>query len=296
MIIFIYLIKQKKVAKMNNTSSSYAFWISIWMLIIVFFILAAACQSVVLVVLVLAIALAIGLGQCLFQNKSSKETIVVVQDKEEHTFADSPRNTGEKVALISKEIRDEYAPEMYYPQNTDCAAVRCATRNVHSGDQEDTYNKQGWVTGYEGPEPWVDGERALEKLAVDSMQSAESETEPHLLPEKCSTEPLPCPMRVAWQSSFTNCPSTFIEAEGCNLYKRDDRLWQRNLHDVMYDRSLLSGEQWDVFKHYNSRQKFAEFITEDLVNRKAFYEKPIENLEEASCFGHKLLSENTCSY
>ncbi len=292
----------------SSNNSSYVFWISIWILIIVFFVAAVACKSVLLILLMLVIAVAIGAGQCMYSNTSKCTCDGMDASKAEITFGDGHSdsdteiipNIGIKEAHVSEKARMEYEPELYYPRNTNLAAVKCATRNVDSGDQEDPKNCEKWITGYQGPEPWVDMEGALEKVAVDAMQEAESKTEPRILPEKCNPNPLPCDMRLAWQSSFIGCNSTFIEAPSCNIYERDDRLYNRRLDDIIQERAVQSGEKWDVYKHFHSRQNFTQFISEDLVNRKGFYERPIENLEESYCFGKKRPSEevnsSSCSY
>lgn len=276
------------------SNNSYAFWISIWILILFFFIAAMACRSLILIFLILIIALIIGVSQAMYSNaskcgckKNVEITFAAPGDGNHGEKEDIIPNIGLKEAHVSKKARMEYGSELYYPKNTDLGAVKCATRNIDSGDQEDESNEQGWVTGYQGPEPWIDGESALEKLAVDAMQEAESQTEARILPEHCNEEPLPCNMKLAWQSSFIGCPSTFIEAPSCNIYKRDDRLWNRKLNDVIQERAVQSGEIWNPYQHFHARQNFAQFLSEDMVNRKSFYERPIENLEESSCFGKK---------
>jgi hypothetical protein len=273
---------------MNNG----ALWISSWVLIVVFLILAAVCRSILLIVLVTTIALAMVMSQCLFSSSQPQP----------HT-TEFPFGTGTGTGTAAENVGypNMEAPELHPhgpgpgPGATNTGAAPCANRTPGSGDWDDPQNAGGWVTGYEGPAPpppRCDQEDMLEKLAVDTMQSvaAGAGTEARLLPEKCSTAPLPCSLRVGWQPSFVGCSTTFIEAPSCNLYKKDDRLWNRRLDDIVQERSVQSGEIWDVYKHFSSRQKFAQFLSEDMVNRKGFYERPIENLEEAACFRQRARS------
>ncbi len=243
-------------------SNSYAFWISIWILILFLFIVAIACRSIILIFLILIIALIIGVSQAMYSNVSKcgcKKNVEISFAEGQSEKEDIMPNIGLKEAHISKKARMEYGSELYYPKNTDLGAVKCATRNVDSGDQEDESNEQGWVTGYQGPEPWIDAEGALEKLAVDAMQEAESQTEDQILPKHCNEEPLPCNMRLAWQPSFIGCPSTFIEAPSCKIYERDDRLWNRRLGDVIQERAVQSGEIWDPYKHFTQGRTLPNF-------------------------------------
>jgi hypothetical protein len=51
---------------------------------------------------------------------------------------------------------------------------------------------------------------------------------------------------------------------------------------------MQNAEIIDPYKHMQARQLFAQFITNDVVNQRARYERPVEQLTEASCFARKV--------
>lgn len=209
-------------------------------------------------------------------NSTEAKGAVVYSMGKPDKFAQHSSDVAD-LASVEQITKKLYEPHYGLPKDTDIAGNLCAMRGQTCEDLE-------YETGFE-QKPWCDSERALEKLAVDYYQSAEAQSEPRLLPEQCDPRPPPCPLRTAWQQSFKGCPTTFIEAPSCNVYKRDPRLWQRNLNDVMYERSIQSSEIWDPYRHMQARQLWAQFISEDIVNRKDKYSRPIGSLEESSCFG-----------
>lgn len=243
----------------KRMAMSVYWWVVIWILLVLFLALSLACRSIVLFLLTFTLALLVGMMQC--------------------SFAKAPPPKRREIETPFGGGKERVEPELRYPEDTNLAAIKCATR----GTEED-----GWITGYEGPEKWCDEERYLRDIAVQSLETSQEETIPNMLPRasECPNTPPPCPLRIAWEPTFIGCSSTFIEAPEvtCDLYCKDERLWHRDLDKLYQERAVISGAEWDVYKHFQSRQKMAQFLSEDMINRKSFYEKPIQNLEEASCF------------
>lgn len=154
------------------------------------------------------------------------------------------------------------------------------------------------------------GQRALDEIISKNIVPPLDLT----LPED---KPSCCPLKTDWQAAFKGYPTTFISMpesaggsecalgcpspcgshlelsgsggashrDGCN---HDPRTWNPFLNERQYERARRAGEKWDPYKHHNARQMYAQFLAANMPNRKAFYERPIEHLEEASCFQQKI--------
>jgi len=258
-------------------------WLLCWLIIFLLLIVALATCSPIFIVFVIMLAVILGMAQCFFCTSDDTN--------EEQCFSAANPGAFEANKELTKAVEAYYENDCVYPPDTNMAAVVCASRG---SDPE-------WHAGYE-LEPWSNEEQKLEEMALDSQAFAESQSHPEFIPRSCSTKPLPCEMRVAWQNHFVGCPSTFIECpnpqqdkeckqkkqdddtQGVNIYKRDDRLWNRNLHDIQQERAVMSGEIWDPYKYFYARQKLAQILSEDLIHRKDKYMRPIETLEQAECF------------
>jgi hypothetical protein len=234
------------------------------------------------------LALILGMAQCFFCTSDGIEASC---GGEQYFSASKQPAMFEENKHLTEAVNAYYAPHLVFPPNTNDAAVACAARG----------SDPAWETGYK-LEPWSNEEEKLEQMALASQQFSASESYPEFIPAQCSTDPLPCEMRVAWQNSFIGCPSTFIECpkppnatkaqkedtQGIDLSKRDNRVWYRNLDDITQERSVMSGEIWDPYKHFYARQKLTQILSEEMINRKDKYMRPIETLEQAYCFGGKL--------
>jgi hypothetical protein len=241
-----------------------------------------ACALIVLAIFVIAYLIYYGVASAsntTWPTKATDTARVYGQGSASSACSSSSNIDQPSMSSIQQITKDLYEPHYSLPKDTDIPHDLCAMRGQDCQDLE-------YETGFE-QKPWCDSERALEKLAVDYYQGAEAASEPRLLPEQCDPQPPLCPLRVAWQQSFKGCPTTFIEAPSCDVYKRDPRLWYRNLNDLIYERSIQAGEIWDPYRHMQARQLWAQFISEDIVNRKDKYARPIGSLEESSCFGRK---------
>lgn len=173
----------------------------------------------------------------------------------------------------------ETQPPLSFPPHLDTSARSCALRQWTGPDE----------TGFSGPAAQPNKEAHLQALGNRTYNRMESTAQPNLggLNGCCGKAAL-CPLENRWESAFTSCPTTFIETPSCQLHKKDDRLWHRSLNDIIQDRSVVSGAEWDPYKHYHSRQKFAQFLAADWVNRKDQYARPISSLDESFCFNQKL--------
>lgn len=118
--------------------------------------------------------------------------------------------------------------------------------------------------------------------------------------EECSVpDPNRCPMKTDWQGAFKGLPTTFITPPAvaggtCDVSgpkNTDGRAWFRSLDDEYERRSRINSDKWDPYKHLRARQMHAQFLSNGVTNRKAFYERPIEQLEEATCF-QNLVKQN----
>lgn len=163
------------------------------------------------------------------------------------------------------------------------------------------YGSAEWDSGFKKPKfsQEIDGrETWLAQTAADTMSEiAEQQVVPEIEvppPGEC------CPMRTDWQGSFLGLPTTFItppESAGggpCDVDpgNRDKRPYFRKLEDEYYLRSRKNAEIWDPYKHMTARQMYMQFLASGLTNRKAFYERPIEQLEEATCFQNMVQQKN----
>lgn len=190
-----------------------------------------------------------------------------------------------------------FALEPQYPPNTREQSVLCATRDegIGAAEQEENekyaaeYNPRmsgqqqtDWHTAYDGPEEWISTPEYLNQLAKRTVAESRAQTIPDVLPETCSDEPLPCDVQVNWEPSFIGCSSTFVPSDPPKKTScADPRAWQKNLNEVMLERSLSLNDEWDLYKHYNARQKFMQFIAKDLVYRRDKYSIPIGNIADS---------------
>lgn len=176
------------------------------------------------------------------------------------------------------------------------------------------YGSAEWDSGFKHPEydPAIDGrEKWLAQTGADTMAViADQQVVPELEvppPGEC------CPMRTDWQGAFLGMPTTFITPPTCAVAgfgssgdnpvaagpcdvdptNRDKRPYFRRLEDEYYLRSRKNAEIWDPYKHMTARQMYMQFLASGLTNRKAFYERPIEQLEEATCFQNTVQQKNS---
>lgn len=300
----------------SQSENTTAFYILLWILFVVFLIVAVASRSVLVVALVVLCGVALAIAQCFFRNPKGEEVdfsdhnnkhvrkngeIAFEMGKRHSDCTEENVQHAEDVHAVANAI---YRPSERYVPGTNIGAVECASRGNWSGDCGDPTNEEGWVAGYED-QPWCDSSDKLREIANDAMTAGREETGIQYLPQSCSTKPRPCDMSVAWQPSFVGCSSTFVPSphlagsNGCPLYKKDARAWPRRLDEEMYRRSIVSGEIWDPYKHFEARQKFAQFISEDMVHRKDQWMRPIETLDQSSgervCGGDSLAAPPACA-
>lgn len=105
------------------------------------------------------------------------------------------------------------------------------------------------------------------------------------------SDKVPCSQSVAWEPKFIGCQSTVIEppnGNGVPLYHKYPEIWFRNLNDEIRERSLRNAEEWDYYKYFNGRQKFAQFISSNVLNQRDQYMRPISSFEESYAFGNPL--------
>lgn len=206
-------------------------------------------------------------------------------------------------------------------------AIRCTSGDYGDDTWDAGFKADDGATPYAS---FLDREKYLQSVARDTVKHVESAEVLQTLDldgsdDKLEQQQLPCcPVTTDWQGTFKGMPTTFIDAPprktskkraGCNSgaeeeeaegggvdngcllapdgwQKKDKRLWFRSLDDEMYSRSRRNAEIWDPYKHHYARQMYAQFISSNMVNRKSFYERPIEHLEEASCFQKKINNDN----
>lgn len=261
-------------------------WLLCWLILFILLIIAVMSRSPIFILVIVLMAVMMGIVQCIYCSEEEEEStgmLLAPSPFSEASFGAAKPANYEANQEPLYEMEQEYTPIPVYPPHTNIGAVECANR----------CSDPLWQAGYQ-LEPWCNEEQKLQEMALAATAVARAETLPEPLP-KCSTEPPPCEMRTAWQTKFVGCPSVFIECpEGCkkdgqgrDMYKRDDQLWNRRLTDLIQERSVLSGEIWDPYKHFNARQKLTQILSEDMVHRKDKYMRPIENLEQAYCFGGK---------
>lgn len=227
--------------------------------------------------------------------------------RQEEVIAD--KNILQDILPLSSEIVD--------------GEVRCTSGDYDDYKWDAGYKPDDSATPYAS---FLDREKYLQKVALDATRHIEStEVLGTLdLDDDSRTQQQQydcCPMSTDWQGTFKGMPTTFIAAPGePNKYKvtkdntnensdgcvgeggdgcllapdkwqeKDKRLWFRSLDDEIYRRSRQNAKMWDPYKHHYARQMYAQFISSNMVNRKSFYERPIEHLEEASCFQKKINS------
>lgn len=99
----------------------------------------------------------------------------------------------------------------------------------------------------------------------------------------------PCEESIAWQPSFIGEQSTIIEPKDgpYKLYKEYPSIWTRSLNDMYKERAIHNAEEWDYYKFFNNRQKWMQFISNNVLNRKDNYCRPISTFDETYCFGNK---------
>jgi len=150
-------------------------------------------------------------------------------------------------------------------------------------------NQEEWDAGFKIPPEYCAKEKHMQQLVTNVVEDAAARTPTKVLPEQCCAEPVICPMETTWQAAFGGCPTTYIEGPlACEMYQRDPRAWVFDLNQAMQERATQNAAIWDPYKHFQARQKFAQFIMNDVVNQKATHERPIEQLTEASCFAQKV--------
>lgn len=198
---------------------------------------------------------------------------------------------------------------------SDAAAAAADGGNRYVVLVDGDYGDCEWDVGYKKSSgPPTDREKYLADLAAEITGSNNSSS----LPSQQQRAPLSlsrgvdkeeqqqCPWKTDWQGTFKGYPTTFIDCCGggndkcgrlyektedappggeCRRQQKQQREWARSLNDEYYRRSRLNDNKWDPYKHHHARQMFAQFLSSNMVNRKAFYERPIEHLEEATCFG-----------
>lgn len=93
-----------------------------------------------------------------------------------------------------------------------------------------------------------------------------SRTQPKVLPSCQSLDVLnPCPVDVAWEGQFANCPPTFIpRVGGCEIAPRNNQIWVADLNPLIAERAVIQGQEWDFYKHFGARDKFIQFISKDM--------------------------------
>lgn len=105
------------------------------------------------------------------------------------------------------------------------------------------------------------------------------------LPSTCSTDLPYCPLEVNWEMKFQGCPSTYLDATGCKLYNKYDRIWVKDLNPLWEQRTTQLGAKWNPYEHFNGRQGWNQFLAKDIVNRKDSYMTPLASIKESKCFG-----------
>lgn len=151
------------------------------------------------------------------------------------------------------------------------------------------YGSDEWDAGYKIPSEYCATEKYMQELATNVVEAAAARAPTRVLPDQCCTEPIICPMETTWQAAFAGCPTTYIKGPlACDLYQKDPRAWTFDLNKAIQERATQNDMIWDPYKHMAARQKFAQFIMNDVVNQKASYERPIEQLEESYCFARKV--------
>lgn len=96
--------------------------------------------------------------------------------------------------------------------------------------------------------------------------------------QKCSSEPLLCPLETLWQGQFKGIPS-FAISDYKPLYVRDERAWQTDLNSIQYERSIECGMEWDPYRFMDGRQMHTQYCNQDYVAGKDQYMRPVHSLE-----------------
>ena len=201
------------------------------------------------------------------------------------------RNSIGKLKQIGQEKRDDKKEGtddvIDRIMKTNLGAMGCLPPPITCTDGD--YGSKNWDAGYKVPSEYCAKEKHMQELATSVVEAAEARSPTRVLPEQCCTEPLICPMETTFQAAFGGCPTTYIEGDlGCDVYQRDPRAWVFDLNAAIQERATINGEIWDSYKHFSARQKLAQFLMNDVVNSRARYERPIENLSESMCFQRKI--------
>lgn len=151
------------------------------------------------------------------------------------------------------------------------------------------YGSKNWDAGYKVPSEYCAKEKHMQELATNVVEAAAARAQTRVLPDNCCTQPVICPLETTWRGSFKSCPTTYIKGPlVCDLYQRDPRAWVFDLNAAIQERATINGEIVSPYKHMQARQMYAQFIMNDVVNARAKFERPIENILEATCFQRKV--------
>ena len=102
----------------------------------------------------------------------------------------------------------------------------------------------------------------------------------------------PCKTWVEWSPRLSECEATFIpwgEATdgrflGVEIGQKDSRIWDGDLNDRHYGRSLISGAMWwseSTKPHINNRQLFAQYLQATRFPDYSPHEKRIDTVGDS---------------
>jgi len=253
-----------------NCSISFFAWILLWILIIILFIISICHQSLLLFGVIFLFAFILVIVFMIAQSGNDQE----IPFSSYHSKKDF------------RHQHDNYQPPFI---SEDFAHPLHPTQeNLISGNLPGTEIEDP-ETEIEDPNAPFYMERSLENLAKDNLYANVRAQNKVLDPNNCNSDPLPCEMRVAWEPTFVGCPSVFVNAPSCNLYNKYKPARHKTLNDMIEQRAIINGEQWDFYKHYNARQKLAQFISEDMVHRKDHYTRTVEDIDQSQCYDNPKL-------
>jgi hypothetical protein len=81
-------------------------------------------------------------------------------------------------------------------------------------------------------------------------------------------------LEVGWQATFAGCQSVHAP-ESREINPIPSRYRVADLNPLYSERSMMAGREWNPYKHFDSRQLFAQFLWKDVRSNGDPYSKPV---------------------